>query len=134
VINSVDSNTRVLIGHSLGSVVCYEALFEIKSNVGLFLTIGSPLGMPSVVFEKLLPAPQNGIGLWPSGANRWTNVADPHDFVALVKSLSSKFARGPSEGIRDILISNEELSHDGTAYLTAEETGSAIASVLNESA
>jgi hypothetical protein len=83
VLKAIDSNTKVLIGHSLGSVVAYEALFDLSTKMPLFLTIGSPLGMPGIVFDKLLPTPKSGLGAWPNAAQRWTNVADPHDLVAL---------------------------------------------------
>jgi hypothetical protein len=47
---------RVLLARSLGSVVAYEAL---RGDPGLrvepFVTLGSPLAMHAVVFERLRP-------------------------------------------------------------------------------
>ncbi|WP_424860624.1 hypothetical protein [Streptomyces sp. MMS24-I29] len=50
---------RIVIAHSLGSVVAYEALHahpELRPE--LFLTLGSPLALPRAVFDRLVPAPQ----------------------------------------------------------------------------
>ena len=59
-------DTRVLIGHSLGSVVAYELLATgLYPQVRLLLTAGSPLGIPNIVFDKLFPAPVDGQGAWP---------------------------------------------------------------------
>jgi hypothetical protein len=57
---------------------------------------------------------------------RWTNVAAPGDVVALVKQLSTCFG----DGVEDVLVDNEAKAHDASAYLTAEETGDAIAAGL----
>ncbi|MFF3247753.1 hypothetical protein ACFYWY_29445 [Streptomyces sp. NPDC002870] len=51
---------RIVIAHSLGSVVAYEALHahpELQPE--LFLTLGSPLALPRVVFQRLIPTPQH---------------------------------------------------------------------------
>ena len=50
----VTDDTVVLIGHSLGSVVAYEYLCHDRpAAVKLLVTLGSPLGIPNVVFDKL---------------------------------------------------------------------------------
>ena len=58
---------RVLLAHSLGSVVAYEALCaDGNATVELFVTLGSPLAMRQVIFDRLRPAPA-GRGIRPSG-------------------------------------------------------------------
>ena len=47
--------TRVLIGHSLGSVVAYEAAYLINQPLPLLLTLGSPLGLQTIVYQRLRP-------------------------------------------------------------------------------
>jgi hypothetical protein len=84
---------RVVIAHSLGSVVAYEALWSDPAlKVDLLLTLGSPLGMRNVVFERLLPAPVNGRGGRPPGVARWVNIADKDDIAAIPPQLCDSFA------------------------------------------
>ena len=62
----VGEGTRVLIGHSLGSVVAYEYVCRYRPpSVELLVTLGSPLGIPKLVFDRLTPAPADGRGAWP---------------------------------------------------------------------
>ncbi|MFF3330966.1 serine peptidase [Streptomyces sp. NPDC002888] len=77
----------VVVAHSLGSVVAYEALHDLAGalDVRLFLTLGSPLALPHAVFHRLDPAPREGLGSGPPGVRRWVNVADVGDFVAVPK-------------------------------------------------
>ncbi|WP_327358121.1 serine peptidase [Streptomyces sp. NBC_01304] len=87
---------RVVVAHSLGSVVAYEALHATPdAGVELFLTLGSPLAMPGVVFERLDPAPAGASpaarGIRPAGAARWVNLADPGDPVAVPPGLANVF-------------------------------------------
>jgi hypothetical protein len=87
---------RVVIAHSLGSVVAYEALHaHPELHPELFLTLGSPLALPQAVFHRLRPTPQGATphlnGLRPSGVGRWVNVADPGDPVAVPPQLSRYF-------------------------------------------
>ncbi|MDP4504369.1 hypothetical protein [Nonomuraea turcica] len=84
---------KVVIAHSLGSVVAYEALWANPDlRIDLLITLGSPLGMRNVVFERLLPAPINGQGERPSGVRRWVNIADKDDIAAIPPDLCGSFA------------------------------------------
>lgn len=121
------SETRLVIAHSLGSIIAYEALcLSEGSPPPSFISLGSPLGLPNLIFDRLDPLPNNGRGVWPIGLTRWTNIADRHDFVAAVKQLAPLF--GPA--VRDIEVANEALAHDVRPYLTAPETGAAILEAL----
>lgn len=124
VIKALGDDTSVLIGHSLGSVVAYEALSSLPTNpVKTLITIGSPLGIRNLIFEQLQPAPTAGIGQWPCGVNHWVNIADRGDIVALVKQLASRF--GP--GVIDRLVDNGAQAHDAGRYLCSKELGDAVA-------
>jgi hypothetical protein len=124
VVDAVEPDTRVIVGHSLGSVVAYEALCAHPEwQVRVLVTLGSPLGIANIVFDLLTPRPMNGRGGWPGSVATWINVADGGDVVALQKQLAPRF--GP--GVRDELIYNGATAHDVVPYLTAEETGRAIA-------
>lgn len=127
VIKALGDETSVLIGHSLGSVVAYEALCSLPNNpVQTLITIGSPLGIRNLIFEQLQPAPTPGIGQWPTGVKRWVNIADRGDIVALVKQLASRF--GP--GVVDHLVDNGAQAHDADRYLCSKELGDAVATGL----
>jgi pimeloyl-ACP methyl ester carboxylesterase len=128
----VDADTRVIVGHSLGSVVAYEALCaHPKWPVRVLVTLGSPLGIPNVVFERLRPAPEGGRGRWPGSVRQWTNVCDAYDVVALVKRLAPLFGDGaPTRTVRDITINNGWRAHAIEHHLSARETGAAIAAGL----
>ncbi|GAB1332501.1 PGAP1-like alpha/beta domain-containing protein [Streptomyces sennicomposti] len=130
----IGPDTTVLVGHSLGSVVAYESLCARPDRpVRTLVTLGSPLGMPALVFDRLRPAPAAGHGHWPAGLDRWTNLADRNDVVASVKELSPLFAPRPGTAaarpgavLRDIPVANGWKAHDALRHLTARETGAAI--------
>ncbi|MEU2514476.1 hypothetical protein [Streptomyces syringium] len=124
VAGALREDTRVVVAHSLGSVVAYEALCALPGHgVRALVTLGSPLGIP-VIFDRLVPEP----GRWPGGdALEWTNVVDHGDVVALVKDLAPQF--GPR--LASMVVQNGSHAHDATAYLTDPCTGRAIAGGLD---
>jgi pimeloyl-ACP methyl ester carboxylesterase len=87
----VGPGTVVLVGHSLGSVVAYEAACAHPDWDLALVTVGCPLGIRNLVFDRLRPPPQGGCGHFPAGAATWTNIADTGDVVALVKRLAPLF-------------------------------------------
>jgi len=124
VASHVTACTKVIVAHSLGSVVAYEALCAHPewSEIAL-VTLGSPLGVRNLIFDRLRPAPTAGKGYWPPSVTRWTNIADRGDVVALVKDLSPFFGTRVS----NVLVHNGAKAHDVRPYLTALETGQAVA-------
>ncbi len=132
VAGEVTEDTRVIIGHSLGSVVTYEYLARFRPpHVELLVTLGSPLGIPNLVFERLTPAPARGVGAWPGRVGRWVNVAEPDDVVALRKQLAPLFpAPAGRDAIEDHLVDNGDEPHAISRYLNAEPTGVALGGVL----
>ena len=87
---------RVVVAHSLGTVVTYEALHaHPELQVELLLTLGSPLALPRVIFDRLLPRPAETrtgrAGARPEGIKRWVNIADPGDPVAIPPHLARAF-------------------------------------------
>jgi hypothetical protein len=121
----LSAETLVVVAHSLGSVVAYEALCRAQSpEINTLITIGSPLGIRNVVFDALTPKPADGRGRWPR-VKRWVNVADRGDIVALQKTLAPQF--GPVE---DKLVYNGWHSHDAARYLNSREVGEVIAEGL----
>ncbi|WUV94192.1 antibiotic ABC transporter ATP-binding protein [Streptomyces canus] len=124
----ITEKTRVLVAHSLGSVVAYEALCAHPEwPVTDFVSLGSPLGIRSVVFDRLKPKPKDDIGSWPGGVERWTNIADRGDIVALADRLAPRFG----DRVQDVSVSNGVRMHDLLRYLTAPRTGRAVARGLD---
>lgn len=62
-------------------------------------------------------------GAWPGGVEAWTNIADAGDVVALVKDLRPLFGGK----VACYLVHNGSHAHDVRPYLTAAQTGAAIA-------
>ena len=130
---TVGPDTEVVVAHSLGSVVAYEALYAHPAwGVRGLVTLGSPLGIRNVILDRLQPTPQQVAGswqaTWPPQLSSWANIADRADFVALVKRLGPVFG----ERVADVQISNGVRMHQVARYLTAAETGAAIAEALGE--
>jgi len=129
VVGKITPDTRVVLGHSLGSVVAYEALCLKPENVVSFVSFGSPLGIQNLIFDKLQPAPNAmRIGAWAGRVKHWTNIADEGDIVALEKKLSRFFGNE----VEDILVNNGCDAHHGERYLTSNQAGAAIAAGLWE--
>jgi hypothetical protein len=127
VVDCIKPDTQLVIGHSLGSVVAYEALCEHPDwPVRALLTLGSPLGIANLVFDRLQPAPRNGRGRWPGSIEFWANICDRHDIVALVKELAPLFSGGETLQINDEVVVNGWNAHDLKRHLTAKITGQAI--------
>jgi hypothetical protein len=125
--DSIVHDTRVLIGHSLGSVAAYEALCANPGwPVRTFVSLGSPLGIRGLIFNRLSAEPIDGKGHWPGTVKHWINIADAGDPVALVKNLGPLFG----EQVENHLIHNGADAHHIEPYLTARETGRAIATGL----
>jgi hypothetical protein len=131
---SVGPDTRVVVAHSLGTVVAYEALCAHPQwPIHTLVTLGSPLGVPNLIFDRLRPEPDGGppkLGHRPPQVRAWTNIADAADFVALAKKLSTRFPGS----IDDIEIDNGATVHDVRRYLTAASTGAAVAAGLTADA
>ncbi|MGO8900289.1 MAG: hypothetical protein ACLQU5_18335 [Isosphaeraceae bacterium] len=122
---AITTDTRVVVAHSLGSIVAYEALCrETNWNVDTLVTLGSPLGIRKLIFDVLTPKPVGGVGAWPR-VRRWVNVADEGDIVALVKDLGPLF-----KGVEDVRVYNGWQSHDGARYLNSKPVGAAVAAAL----
>ncbi|WP_039933870.1 hypothetical protein [Streptomyces viridochromogenes] len=86
-----DHDARVVVAHSLGSVVAYETLHAHPDlELDLLLTLGSPLGLPALM-RKLDPEPVDGRGTRPPGVRHWVNIADVGDLLAVPRELGGAF-------------------------------------------
>jgi hypothetical protein len=67
----------VVVSHSLGTVVAYEALHEFEGAVPLWVTLGSPLALGAVVLDRLVPRPAS----CPPNVASWLNYWDRDDII-----------------------------------------------------
>ncbi|SEG94287.1 hypothetical protein SAMN04489712_14514 [Thermomonospora echinospora] len=83
---------QVVIAHSLGSVVTYETLWAHElPPIDLLITLGSPLAMPDIVHDRLVP--HEGLRRRPPGIGTWINIADPGDIIAIpARGIPARFA------------------------------------------
>jgi hypothetical protein len=110
----------MLIAHSMGSIVAYDALRLLGRShptVGIdhLITIGSPLGIPHVKYKIF---DENDLVRTPTVVRRWTNLADRRDPVAADTHLAGDYAAGPAPAsvrVEDDLVLNTYVSPDGRA-------------------
>lgn len=127
----------VVIGHSQGSMVTYQALMESGAalEVDLYVTIGSPLGLPQVtdVLKKwhgqTLPIP--------AGVKRWVNIAQDGDIVCLDQSLADEYSAAGKARIEDERVSGivwpPSKAHSASRYLSRRETQATVMTALDRS-
>jgi len=122
-IATVKPETRVIVAHSLGSVIAYRSLLAHPEwHVDTFITIGSPLG--GTMADSMLPPAVDGAFPFPENVSRWVNVVAIDDKVAT--TLNGKFG----QPIEERRIDNGRRGHDPVTYLNAKATGEAIARAL----
>lgn len=118
---AVGTQCRVLIGHSLGSVVAYEYLRRREDHgVELLVTLGSPLGLRMV--RDRLPA----VEALPNIS--WVNVRDLRDPVACAGRLASWWPQLGENG--DVVVNNGGDAHAVERYLSREATGRVLLAAL----
>lgn len=87
----------MLIGHSLGSVIAYDTLWELSHEDGYapkidaLLTLGSPLGV-KFVQKRLKGAREQGIKRYPHNIHRWFNIAAMGELRAIDRILRKDFS------------------------------------------
>lgn len=86
----------MLVGHSLGSAVAYDTLWELSHcdhnpwHCPVLLTLGSPLGM-FYIQRRLLGHGEHGARRYPDNIGRWINVAATGDVIATDRRLANDF-------------------------------------------
>jgi hypothetical protein len=122
---AMEQSPRVVVAHSLGSVIAYDWLRENKpEHPPVLLTLGSPLGLEAI---RRRVNPRYGPAGWPGQARAWTNIAAGHDAVALVKKLAPLY----SSDIRDLPCDNPRKSaHSALTYLANVRTARSLDAAL----
>jgi len=88
----------LLIGHSMGSVIAFDSLWELhhlenmQHCVDCLLTIGSPLGM-NYVQRRLIGLRNKQVPDYPGNVRNWVNISARGDLVALDPVLANDFRK-----------------------------------------
>lgn len=125
----------VVVGHSLGSIVAYDLLTRLPAShkVQMFVTAGSPLGLPIV--QKNLLGKQSGhqptvpanVPARPAG---WLNAYDVLDIVALIHPLAGTFEESVTGQIADERTHNPTGPHAIEDYLADPDVAVPISQAL----
>ncbi len=134
----------LLIGHSMGSVIAYDSLWELwhvegrRDRIDTLLSLGSPLGM-RFAQRRLRGVRERGARRYPSNIRQWLNIAAEGDLTALDPTVADDFAPmltyGQVEKIVDIdsgifnFFRNEEglNVHRSYGYLVNPRVGEVVA-------
>jgi len=130
VLQVVDERTKVVIAHSLGSVVAYEVAHALGQSLPLLITVGSPLGLQTIVYQQLRPQPPG----FPRALQHWLNVADKEDLVAAEPNLSLFFAPPlPTGATFDgaFTVDNGSDPHSAEFYLGKKKVAEAVRAALS---
>ena len=130
VLKLIGPETKVLIGHSLGSVIAYEAAHLMKQPLPLLLTLGSPLGLQTIVYQRLRPQPPG----FPPAVRRWVNIADQDDFIAAEPNLEGLFHGGMPAGTTfegGYTVDNGADPHNSDFYLGKAQVGRPVGEVFS---
>ena len=119
VLSRVAPDTKVVLAHSLGTIVAYEALHRLEQPLPLLITFGSPLGLRSIIRRRLRPQPLRS----PGHLKRWVNVADRDDFIVSTLRLRTLFPDNDAVLERTRLVKNRNTNpHAAVEYLKHWET------------
>lgn len=101
----------LLIAHSMGSVIAYDALWQMaweeqsESRIDLFLTTGSPLGQ-NIVQRHLFGVTEPRERRYPDNIRSWVNIAAVGELTAIDRIMKNDFAEmlamGLVESIEDL--------------------------------
>jgi hypothetical protein len=101
-----DGDRVLLMGHSLGSVIAYDSLWQlarekrVRGRVELFMTLGSPIAT-RFIRQRLLGGDRRGAERFPDNIDRWLNVSARGEMVALNRRIKPFFAPMLAHGLID---------------------------------
>jgi hypothetical protein len=132
---------RVVIAHSLGSVVAWDLLADPRVDMDLLITLGSPLAHPALAVEST-PFPYDRVGAW-------LNVVHPLDPVPAGRGLHGSFPQAydsflpplppvisPSSALSRLsaAVTGAATSHLDSSYLASRTVLMAVREAMDVSA
>ena len=136
----------MLIGHSLGSVIAFDVLWELSRlqnedlQIDHFVTLGSPLGL-NFIKHRLLCTHHPELNPYPSNIKRWSNLSAVGELTALDRTFADDFRPMREQGLVESIVDHIDLINyfrgpDGLnvhrcyGYMVNEKTGAVIADWL----
>ena len=115
----------VVLAHSLGTVVGYNVLRDVKQQANIkvtrYVTVGSPLGVRAI--RNRLERPL----IMPSCVASWYNAFDPRDVVALNPLDGANFPIEPAITNNGAVTNSTDNRHGITGYLDDRDVAREIA-------
>lgn len=139
----------MLIGHSLGSVIAYDVLWDLSRRqasdvrVDHFVTLGSPLGL-KFVKRRMLNTRHRELNQYPSNIRKWSNLSAVGEMTALDRSFADDYRPMLEQNLVESITDHIELMnyfrgpeglnvHRCYGYMVNEKTGAVISEWLNAS-
>ncbi|GGT55238.1 hypothetical protein GCM10010271_68850 [Streptomyces kurssanovii] len=118
----------VVVAHSLGTVVAFEALHDHAGPVELLVTLGSPLATAAAVLQRVRPRPAQT----PDSVRRWLNFWDRDDIVVARPRMHEWMLPnlGGVAPVTDRVDSDGVWVHTATKYLRQPAVAGPIVEVL----
>ena len=111
---AADAGQRILLfGHSLGSVIAFDVLWELSREptsslrIDEFVTLGSPLGL-NFVQHRMLGAREEGLRRYPRNIRRWTNLSAIGEMTSLDRSMADDYGPMLEGGLIDGIVDKWE--------------------------
>lgn len=101
---ALERRPDIVIGHSLGSVIAYEGLCQSPHKVSTLLTVGSPIGVRKLIYDRLRPAEAEPRSA--PNVGDWINVSNLADAMVVPVPRISELFRGP---VSDVVIRHGDL-------------------------
>ena len=135
----------LLIGHSMGSVIAYDTLWQLSHEarasfaLDTLLTLGSPLGQ-KLIRRQLLGHDRSGTERYPTNISNWINISAVGDLTAIEMSVKSHYSEMLDLGLTGRIVDHETYTyfrdhgtdgnlniHSEYGYLVNEATASVVA-------
>lgn len=103
----------LIIGHSMGSVIAFDALWELSHvhevghRVSQLLTIGSPLGL-HFVQKRLIGANEKGARKYPANIRNWVNISAMGELTALDREFAGDYREMVSQGLLESIVDHHK--------------------------
>jgi len=105
----------LLIGHSMGSIIAYDSLWQLSQEhesecrIDLFMTMGSPLAQ-NFIRRRIMGAQESPDNRYPRNIKRWVNIAATGDLTSIDMRMANDYQEmlepGFTESIEDHQVFN----------------------------
>jgi hypothetical protein len=118
----------LLMGHSMGSIIAYEALWELSQDpeteckVDFFMTMGSPLAQ-QFIQRRIKGAKEPPDNTYPRNIRRWVNIAAVGDLTSIDMRLENDYESMIELGLIDSIEDRQVFNYfrlDGELNVHAE--------------